>query len=295
MRGRTDTRFAGRKPRTDARMKSEDYVGVSETPKLPDEFNRDAPLFDEVAAAAARQKHVKKLIKYLAAAGVFTLGLALAPAAVTPVEAEPTPYATLAPSASAVVEANTPEPTAEDTPIPTATPTPSPTPSPEPTPTPTATPTPKPEVEGVELLYVEWVEGTGEQATFLIYARIPKKNIKEKRLQATELEVFAWLNGMRTVDDWDGINTLEVSAAEYGQDVSFGAGEDGDIMVTYKGTLYWADHPTPAWSDLVTIAVCGVYQETWELTDPSNSLTVGIGGKAFLEDTSNETPSSPTP
>ena len=190
---------------------------------------------------------------------------------------------TAVPSAVAATES------ADKTPAPTTPPTAAPTAVPTSAPTATPTATPKPEVEGVELLYAEWVDFTGEGAVFNLYARIPKKNIEEKGLLSTELEVFAWLNGMRTVDDWDGINTLEVSAAEYGQDVSFGAGEDGDIMVTYKGTLYWADHPTPARSDLVTIAVCGVYQETWELTDPSNSLTVGIGGKAFLEDTSNET------
>lgn len=286
MRERTDTRFLGRTlRRPTARRKSEEVIGVPELPRLPDEFNRDAPPIDTEAAEAKRRKHLKKLMMFLAATGAFTLGLfAFMPAAAPPKEPEASFAPT--PAVSSEAEAKTPVPIVTSTAHPTAASTPAPTAAPTPE------PTPEPEVEGVELLYAEWVEFTGESAVFNLYARIPKKNIEGKGLLPAELEVFAWLNGMRTVDDWDAINTLEVSAAAYGTDVSFGDAENGDVIVTYRGTLYWADHPTPAWSDLVTIAVCGVYRETWELTDPSNSLTVGIGGKAFQKDTANDTSST---
>lgn len=293
MRERVNTRFSGRTlRRPTARKKSEEVIGVPETPHLPDEFNRNAPLFDEVETEAKRRKHLKKMMMFLAATGAVSIGLFAAVPALT----EPTEN----PEAEATYAAVTPEVTPPDaTAAPTVSPEPTAAltaaPTPEPTPAPTPEPTQKPEVEGVELLYAEWVDGTHESAVFNLYARIPLKNIKEKRLLATELEVFAWLNGMRTVDDWDGINTLEVSAVEFGQGTTFGSDDNGDVIVTYSGTLYWADHPTPAISDLVTIAVCGVHQETWELTEPSNSLTVGIGGKAFLEDTTNEPSTTQTP
>ena len=308
MRTRSVRRFSDRPPRNTQRAGKceQSHIlngiptechedGAPELPPLPDEFNRFAPIVTEEESAAKRRHRLHKMLMYLMAAGALGLGLMFPGlSALTNgtgnADAEAEAQTTAAPASSAKpspTAAPTPNPTDAATAAPTA--TLRPTSTPEPTAVPTQEPTPEPEVEGVELLYAEWVDFTGESAVFSICARIPKKNIEERGLLPTEMEVFAWLNGMRTVDDWDAINTLEVTAAEYGMDVSFGAEESGDIIVTYTGTLYWADHPTPAWSDLVTIAVCGVFKDTWELTDPSNSLTVGIGGKAYKYNT-NETP-----
>lgn len=290
MRERNTTRFSGRTLRRPTARKSSHESndaptefhenGAPEFPFLPDEFNRNAPIPDAAEAEAKRKKHLRKLMMFLAATGAIVLGLfVLSPApteSAEPSQANATYPANGSPVASPFeAEGKTAVPTAAPTATPTA----------APTATPTATPTPEPEIDGIELLYAEWTEGTGESAVFSIYARVPRKVVEEMRLLPTELEVFAWINGMRTVDDWDGINTLEVSAAEYGQDSTFGEDENGDIIVTYTGTLYWADHPTPGENDLVTIAVCGVVQDTWELTDPSDGLTVGLGGKAFKYNT----------
>ena len=298
MRERTTERFSGRKPRQDLRRKKNHELnglpteyhedGAPEYVVLPDEYNRNAPYFTDAQREAKHRARLRRMMMYLLAAGAFTV-LAVTPALAKNAKGQET-EATQAPIGTPAQS-----PAGDITPRPDTTPgaeqTTAATPSP--TATPTAEPTPKPEVEGVELLYAEWVENTGESAIFRIYTRIPKKNIKEKGLLATELEIFAWLNGMRTIDDWDAINTVEASAAEFGEPSTFGSDDNGDVIVTYTGSLYWADHPTPMWNDLVTLAVCGVHQETWQLTEPSNSLTVGIGGKAYLEDTVPDSTSTP--
>ena len=251
---------------------------------LPDEFNRFAPVVSEADTAAQHRKHLKHLMMILMVTGGAMIGLSAFGS--VPGIGTPGPEATQSPEGTpaATVQASA---AAEGSEKPTQEPTGTPTPTP--TPVPTAEPTPTPEVEGVELLYAEWVEGTGESAVFSITARIPEKNIKEKGISPNELELFAWLNGERTIDDWDGINMLELSPYASGQETTVGTDENGDVIVTYTGTLYWASHPTPVRNDLVTLAVYGsIYDEngSWaSFSEPSNSLTVGIGGKAFKYDT----------
>ena len=295
MRQRTLGRTPINRKRASARKEAHVQNGVPpqfherfapEDPPLPDEFNRFAPVVDEAEAAAQHKKRMKQmLLMILMTVGGVMIGFS---ALTGQAMASPSdPAATQAPAQTSTAATPQGGIVAEVTEKPTETPTPTPTPTPTSTPTPE--PTPTPEVEGVELLYAEWVEGTGESAVFSIIARIPAKNIKEKGISPSELEIFAWLNGERTIDDWDGINTLEASAADYGQESTFGTDENGDVIVTYKGTLYWVDHPTPAWSDLVTLAVYGTVFDADEtyvgFSEPSNSLQVGIGGKAFKYDT----------
>lgn len=287
MRERIVTRFSGRTlRRPTARKKSHELNdaptefhedGAPEYPFLPDEFNRSAPLIDEAEAEAKRKKHLRKMMMYLAAAGAFAVGLFALPfAAATPKEpaATDTPAATAAPTpvSSREAEAKTPAPTAASF-APTDTPTAEPT----------AAPTPEPEIEGVELMFAYWVDGSGESAEFTLTVRMPLKNLK-KGLMTNELEFYAWINGMRGADDWDGIWT----ASDY--DTSFEADENGDLYAYYSGPMYWADHPTPSGNDLVTFAAAGVFfdgAETYQESPLSNCLTVGIGGKAYAEDTSN--------
>ena len=262
--------------------------GAPELPPLPDEYNRNAPIVEPQKKDGSQMRKMVLLL----AAGALTLGLLFPTIQTVLPSSESTPEEQ---TASVVTAAPTAAPNATDAPSagstePTQTPSPSPTATSSPTPTPSPSPTPKPEVEGVELMYLYWVDGIHEEAEFTLSFRVPLKNIK-KGLMDNEFEAYAWINSMRGADDWDGIWTLTDA------DVSIGEDENGDLVAYYSGPMYWADHPTPARNDLVTIAVAGVYTdgETFEESPLSNALTVGIGGKAYIEDTSNDVPPTQSP
>ncbi len=111
---------------------------------LPDEFNRDTP---KKNATKKKPSTIRKVMLYMATAGVVTVGVITPVVKLNPPEKPPKVVETVtespSPSTAATETAKqpvTPSPTPTPTPAPTATQTPEPTEEPTPTPTPTPTP-----------------------------------------------------------------------------------------------------------------------------------------------------------
>lgn len=111
---------------------------------LPDEFNRDTP---KKKATKKKPSTIRKVMLYMATAGVVTVGVITPVVKLNPPEKPPKVVETVtespSPSTAATETAKqpvTPSPTPTPTPAPTATQTPEPTEEPTPTPTPTPTP-----------------------------------------------------------------------------------------------------------------------------------------------------------
>ena len=137
----------------------------------------------------------------------------------------------------------------------------------EPEATPMASPAPEAEVEGVELLEAEWTDGEGDETLLKIVARIPGKNVKRGVMIG---DFYAWINGKPALPDWDAIQTpsdLDTTTEET---------ENGDRIVTFKGTMYWPKNK-PTQSDSITVAATGYDTKEQKETEPSNALTVRFG------------------
>lgn len=125
---------------------------------------------------------------------------------------------------------------------------------------------PEEDVEGVEIVSAQWVEGEGDSAEIRITARIPKKN-RDKGM--TMGDFYAFINDPDApIESWHGIMTPSDADTQYYES------ESGDLFVYFRGFFYWPDRK-PQKGDKLTFAATGLLNG--KETGLSNRITVEFG------------------
>lgn len=202
--------------------------GAPEYTALPDEFNRFAPIVEPTE----ERSRIRKVMLYLASAGLITLGFFVPRSDSAAQTVKPT-----VPAASAVVEVSeTPVATAQPTIV--STPAPTPAPTPIPTETPKVTPIPTPGVNVVyyrmsEVYYADLVVMAPEQVSS-VSLRLTAPNVDEPAFTAelSEQQIADRFYKLRAEDRDEGFDASRY-LFEHGEEF---AGLDGDPDLTLELT-----------------------------------------------------------
>ena len=250
---------------------------------LPDEFNREAP---PKKPLKKKPSTIRKVMLYMATAGVVTIGVITPVVKLNPPEEPPKVVETIKPSApaskpaglTAVSPKATVRPT--DTPKPTAPPTetPSPTPTEEPTPTPTPTPTPRMTGQIHITIYSEVFDNAaagqdGYPSEVLSDETIPAETFSEYRLPPLpEQEGYTAL----------GYVLLKSSGSEYLESLCNGSAKPSVIGTVALGETLTADD-----LEIVPKSIEGIYDAeihvVWLANDSKHILQFYDGRQLFGE------------